>query len=129
MNLSIDVDSRAVQRAFKNAPRVTARKLQDWTEDTAASVERHAKTREVPVVKAQLQNSIHMTVRPLNVIVKPNTEYMWWVHDGAKSPHAPTTHRNSSYRGNPFMTRTFTYIQPQADREAQKVLREIVRAI
>lgn len=129
MDLSVTIDDRELRAAFAKAPGLVKREVQGWIETTAAMVERHAKTREVPVVKGQLQNSISQTIRPFHAIVKPRTVYMHWVHDGAKSPHAPRTHRNSSYQGNPFMTRTHRAIKPQADRLASRALDNIVRGI
>jgi len=128
MNMTIDVDARELKAAFNRAPRIVGAKVQDWVETTAAKAERQAKA-EVPILKGQLKSSIHMSIGRLNALVRPNTRYMYWVHDGAKSPFAPRKLKNSSYRGNPFMTRTFNKVQPDAERAGQKLLNDIVKAI
>jgi len=128
MNLSLTHNAKELKAAFDKSPAVVTKQLQRWTDTSAALVERIAK-QEVPVVQGLLQNSIFQTIRPLYASVQPNKEYMGWVHDGAKSPFAPRKLRNSSYRGNPFMARTYRDVKPTIDSNANHILDRIIRSI
>jgi HK97 gp10 family phage protein len=143
--MQIEVDSKELERAFAKAPAVTRDKISSWIRKTALKVERHAKTREVPVDKGQLQSSIRVdySLGGLSAEISPNKEYAPYVHEGTgiyaksgmgrKTPWFVKTDDGGfitrGQKPNPFMDRTYEAIKPEAEAAASRILTEIIEAL
>lgn len=149
MNITIKVDSRALQAAFNKAPQKVVNGLGEWVNRTAARTQRHARS-EVPVRQGTLQNSIHIiNSGRLSAVVKPTADYALYVHEGT-GVYGPKKRRivakgralafqvdgqivfRKSVKGqkpNKFMKRTYEAVQPWAQRDANTILGNIVRSI
>lgn len=153
MNITLDVDSRELRQAFNAAPLVITTKVNTWIYKTALRTERSAKQHVPPHVDTgQLQSSIHTRVGNLRAEVKPTAKHAIFVHEGRRPgrmpPSGPGTSLNSwaTRKGmNPFlvaksiarkgtkphrfMDDAYKEVKPYAERDAQSLLGEIVRAI
>lgn len=153
MNLVIDVDTRELRRAFAKAPLVVGTKLNAWIHTTTLRTERSAKQHVPPSVDTgQLQSSIHSRFGHLRGEVKPTVKHAIFVHEGRRPgrmpPFQPGTALNSwatrkgmnpflvarsigrkGTKKNPYMDEAYQDVKPWANRHANDVLDDIVRAI
>lgn len=153
-SLDIDIDKRAVERAMKRAPGVTKRKLNAWITRTAFMAQREGK-QEVPpnVDTGELESSIQTTFGNFKATTRPTAKYAIWIHRGRKagSRMPPFQEGSNLYRwatkrgmppfvvarsiaakgtkANPFMDKAYRKVKPNAERDAKRMLAEIVREI
>lgn len=153
MNLTIDVDHKALETAMKRSPITIKGKVETWIYRTALMTEREAK-RQVPpnVDTGRLESSIHTNLGVMRATVKPQAKYAMYVHEGRRPgkmpPFQPGSDLNTwatkrgmnpflvarsigrkGTKGNPFMDKAFKIVRPRAQRDAQILLGDIVRAL
>lgn len=153
MNLTIDVDAKALTAALNKAPAKVTAALNLWIEKTAFRTEREAKQQVPPHIDTgTLQSSIHTQIGNLKATVTPNAKYAKFVHDGRRPGKMPPfkegtdLNRWATKKGmNPylvarsigkkgtkphkFMDKAYKIVKPLADRDAKLLLTEIVRSI
>lgn len=127
VSISVSDKFKLAQRMAKS-PDVVQNQLNKALLNIAIDVERQAK-REVPVITGRLQNSIETTRQHLRYTIKPTVNYAEWVHEGNKARNATPGQRVSRYAGNPFMDRTFNIIEPNARRELNSAIKDIIAGI
>ena len=127
--ISLSVEDRfRLGMRLAQSPEKVARVLNKTMLGIAVDMERQAK-KEVPVRTGRLQSSIYMIRENLRYTIQPDTVYAEWVHEGSKGIHIPASHMNSSYDGNPFMTRAFEIVEPGAHSEIDNCVKEIIQSI
>jgi hypothetical protein len=154
MNLTIDIDAKALIAALEKAPVKINAGLNDWISKSAFRTTREAKLQVPPNIDTgRLQNSIHTTIGNLKAVVKPTASYALYIHEGRKPggklpPYQEGTQLNrwatkkgmnpylvarsiarNGTKPNRFMDKAFTSVKPLADRDASRILEEIVRSI
>lgn len=153
MNLSITVDSKALQAAFNRAPGKVVSGLNSWVSRTALRTEREAKMQVPPRIDTgQTQNSITTLKGRLSATVRPTAKHAIFVHEGRRAgkmpPYQAGTHLNAwaKRRGIPpflvaraigrkgtkphkFMDKAYRIVKPSAERDAERTLDRIVRSI
>jgi hypothetical protein len=153
MNVSIEVDTRALRQAMEQAPAKVKLGLNTWIRTTALMTEREAKIDVPPNVDTgQLQSSIHTMFGDLTATVKPTAKHAIFVHEGRRPGKMPPfqegtqLNRWATKKGmnpflvarcigrkgtkkNPFMDKAYRTVKPTAEREAQLMLTNIVRSI
>lgn len=115
-------------KRLAQAPEKVARQLNKTMLNIAIDMERQAK-QQVPVITGRLQSSIYTMRENLRYTIRPDTVYAEWVHEGNKGQHIPASHRNSTYDGNPFMTRAFYIVEPGARQELKDCVTDIIKSI
>lgn len=53
-----------------------------------------------PVKTGRYRSSISTTIGKLKASIGPKVVYTGWIEDGAKSKHAPRTHKSSRFKGH-----------------------------
>jgi len=115
-------------KRLAQAPEKVSAKLNKTMLGIAIDMERTAK-KEVPVITGRLQSSIFMSRDNLRYTIQPDTVYAEWVHEGNKGIHIADKMRNSTYDGNPFMTRAFELVEPGARQDLNDTVKEIIQSI
>ncbi len=153
MNLTIDVDAKALTAALERAPAKVTAGLNVWISRTAFRTEREAKLHVPPHVDTgRLQSSIHTNIGNLKAVVTPTSKYAVFVHEGRRPGKMPPfksgtelnrwavkkgmnpflVARSIARKGtkpHKFMNDAYNIVRPLAERDANQVLSEIVRSI
>jgi HK97 gp10 family phage protein len=150
MKLSMDVDSKELQRAFDAAPAKVTLNLNQWINNAATRTVKQAKM-EAPVKDGPLQSSIRPYFGRMTATVKPNKEYALYVHEGTgiygpkKRPITPRSGKMLAWKSkggtwafarsvkgikpNPYMEKAYQIVKPDVDRDAIATLNKIVGSI
>ncbi len=153
MNITIDVDAKALTAALERAPVKVTAGLNTWIYRTAIRTEQQAKFQVPPNVDTGImRSSIHTRIGNLKAVVTPTTKYARFVHEGRKPGGKMPPYKTGSLnrwatkRGmnpflvarsiarkgtkpNKFMDKAYKIVKPGAEREANIILTDIVRSI
>lgn len=94
---------------LKKQTRDMARGLQEGIRQSALLAERSMKKKS-PVITGRHRSSIRIVIGKLKAVVGATVVYAGWVNDGRDSPHAPKTHKGSSFRGHKLIQNTISEI-------------------
>lgn len=154
MIVSVQVDSRALEAAFRAAPALMTRKTTKWINRTALMAEREAKQElSDNTDTGRLQSSVRTAFGILKAEVKPTAQHAIYVHEGRRpgSRMPPFGERTSlgswarrkgiepfvvaraiarkGIEADKYMDKAYRTVKPKAEREASELLNEIVREI
>lgn len=153
MIVSIDIDSKQLEEAFRKAPAKVTAGLSLWIEKTSFKMEREAKIEAANVLDTgQTQSSISTNIFGLKGQVKPTTKHAIFAHNGRKPGRMPPFKEGTALarwankhgippfllarsigrkgtKGYKFMDKAFKTVKPSAENEARKTLDSIVGSI
>lgn len=158
MNIKIEVDSDALDKAFKQAPVKVGLAIRGWVGKTAAMAEREEKEELRSKVSAgasgETINSIRIiqSMSGLKAEVKPTSKHAYYVHEGRAPGKMPPFQEGTPLnrwarrvganpfvvaraiakngtKGIPFITAAFRTVKPKAESEGRAMLSDLVRSI